>query len=663
MLSTALREGNTRKMIDDMTHACKTSRQKFITERWKPALRRLPGFLESDVDAQIDSNTGEPQSQTVTTINFCYRTYLAFLSQAVPRLRNLQTIAASREAKDLRAAFSVERAIRSEMFGHRGAFMDSILRMVSFVYNCHTGYVIVEGVVPKGEKYGEVRMKAFSPIDVMWYPGVRRMEASPYVVLIEQMTREDIESRWGPIPKGVSGTKWPEDSGMEAIQPGIDESLYEVNRVFVKPCASYPDGAARVVLTGSETDLWKSMSGKSETIGTPDKAYPIVGVSDIPCGYLDFGESQMNLMQVAQRIANIALSRHVQAVLENPELSIWAPAGSGLNEDSWNNKTTSLQSYNPIPGSNPKIVPTPSPQMSLGLLGTAEGLINNVVSSSPISRGQSEGSRMPVGTARSLIEKATDQNLALIERLKEGVSAIAERVIIEGRNVWKPNRIFLVVGTNRKYEAIEFKKADLKDHFSVRIRPDDGMPKNDADRWEHVTRGLQAGLFGPVDDPQTGVKARRALEIATEEEEFAWGHKDDQRAYDDFLKIKDGEETRVSLSDNHRIHYDMERKYAVEEMNATGQALPPELEQGLWDHWQAHVLAQQENNRIMQALSQVGPSPEAQAGQAGQGQQPMPQGEQPGMPMPNMEAMPPEMGMEQMSEDQGLPPEAGMEQI
>jgi hypothetical protein len=660
MLSTTLRGGNTRLMIDELKHACETSRCKYIENRWRPALRRLPGFLESDVDVQTDIDVEKPKQQTVTTINFCYRNYLAFLAQAIPRIRNLQAVAASREVKDLRAAFAVERAVRSEMFGHRGAFTDALLRMVSFVFNCHTGYVIVEGVVKKGEKYGEVRMKAYSPLDVYWFPGTRRMEDSPYVVLVEQMTREDIEDRWGDVPKGVDGARWPEKSGMEQIQPGLNESMYEVNRVFIKPCRAYPKGASRVVLTGAKKDLWKSKDGGSETIGTPDGAYPIVGVADIPCGYLDFGESRMNLMQGPQRIANIAYSRFVQTVTENPEISVWTPLGSGVNPDTWGNGTTSFQNYNPVPGNKPQVIPTPTPTMSRELLGDMEGLINNVSSSSPVSRGQSEGSRMPVGTTRTLVEKAADQDAPLIERLKEGVSVIAERIIIEGRNVWKPNRIFLVVGTHRKYEAVEFTKANLKDHFSVRVRPDDGMPKNDADRWDYVTKGAQAGIWGPVDDPKTGAKIRRALEISTEEEEFSWGHKDDQAAYDDFLRMKDGEEPQVSLCDDHRVHYSSEKRYGVEEKNATGEPLGEDMEERMWGHWNAHALAQQRNNQIEQAMGQLPPPPPGQQPPGGQqGGQPGAQG--PGGPAP--EELPPEGGMEQLPPQEGLPPEAGMEQM
>lgn len=659
MLSDTLRSGDTRKIIDELDKSCYDARRKYIETRWKPALRRLPGFLESDIDIQTDVNVEQPKRQIVATINFCYRNYLAFLAGAIPRLRNLQGIAASREVKDLRAAFSVERAVRSEMFGHRGAFSDEILRLISFVYTCHTGYVLVEGVVKKGDTYGEVRLQSYSPIDVTWYPGVRRMNDSPVVVVKERMTRETIEERWGAIPKGLDGARWPQNTGMEAIQPGTENSVYEVARVFVKPCKTYPKGLSRIVLTGSERELWKSREGKGkkapETIGTPDGEYPVVSISDIPCGYLDFGESRMNLMQGPQKVANVAWSRHVQAVMENPLYTLFLPQGSGVDEDTYHNKTTLIAHYTPVPGGKPKLEATPTATTGLDLMAAAEGLINNISGKSPVSRGQSEGSRMPVGTTRTLVEKAADQDEPLIERLKQGISIIAERIIIEGRNVWKPNKIFLVVGAHRKYEAIEFKKADLADHFSVRVRPDDALPKNDGDRWEAIAKGLQAGLYGPPDDPKTGQRARKDLQISTEEEEYAWGHKDDQRAYDDFLTMREGKEPAVSLADDHRVHFHSEKRYAVEEMNATGKPLGPEMEERMNAHWEAHAIAQQRNNEIEAAMSQV-PTPQPEGPPEGQPGAPPEEGGVPG-------ELPPEAGMEQLPPEGGLPPEAGLQQL
>lgn len=658
MLSRMLADGvsTTRDIMTSMQDANTTSRQRYVTN-WRNALRRLPGFLEEDTLADVEmANDSDEWSENmrdpiVTVINYCYRNYTAWLARVLPRIRQIQAIASSREPQDLRAAFSIQKVLLSELLGHRGRHVDELLRLLSFVFCTHTGYVIVEGVVPKGKIYGDVRLVAYTPIDVYCFPGVRRLQASPAVLLIERLTKEEIEARWGDIPDTVSGASWPEDAGMEGLQPGIDQSLFEVKRLFIKPSKAFPNGAHRVILTGGEDEenkVWKTKhKDGGEWIGTPDKEYPIVAVGDIPMGYLDFGESRMNLIQGPQRIANVAYSRKVEAFLQLPIYTMSAPLGAGLTPDKVTNRTVSLVPVNPVAGAKASWEATQPATAADDMMGVAENIMNDLTAQAPVSRGQSQGSRMPVGTTAALIERSADQDAPLIERLKEGISVVGERIIIEGRNVWNPKKVFLVVGSHRKFEAVEFSKADLKNGFSVRIRPDDGMPKSMQERWDKVTKGQQAGVFGPSDAPDAGVKARKLLQILDDEEEFSLGYIDEQRAFEDFLLLKERRPAPVSKFSNHRVHLRAEAEQAVEEMTAMSAALPEELEVALWEHQQAHVLAQQEVNQLSAGLDQMPPPPEQE--------QPPPEEGAPGEEQPPEMDLPPEELTGPMPEE--LPPE------
>lgn len=635
MLAETLLDKTTRDIIEDLEHACETSRQKYV-ECWRNAERRLKGFLQHDVPTRVGQE--DNYEDIVVTINYCYRNYMGALARWLPRVRQMQAIAASREPADLRAAFAIQRILVSELLGHRGKHVDELLRLMSFVFNDHTGYTLVEGVVPKGEQYGDVRVVSSGPQDVFFYPGVRRIEDSPVIVFVERLTKEYVESRWMEVPKVAHGADWPAATGMSSVQPGIDQSLITVKRLFIKPSKKFPKGGQRILVIGqqqSEEKIWKNRdeSGQ-ETIGTPDGEYPVVAVADIPLGYADFGESRMNLIQGPQRVANIAYTRKTEAFMNMPVFSMFYPVGSAITPDKVHNKTIALIPINPVPGHKPAWEATPAPVAADAMQQSMEALINDLSFQSPVSRGQSQGSRMPVGTTQALIERATDQDTALVERLKEGFSVIGHRYIVEGRNVWPDEKVFLVLGAHRKFEALEFKKANLKDGFSVRIRPGDGMPQSMQERWEKVTKGMQANLFGPPEDPGSSERARKLLEILDDEEEFALGNIDEQRAYEDFLIILEGTQPPVSRFDNHRIHLGAEREYMVEEITARGKPLDPKVEEMLWTHQQQHVLAQQEQNQLQAGLDQMPPPPE---------QEQPPEGTPEGMPEGMEEELPPEV--------------------
>ena len=332
-----------------------------------------------------------------------------------------------------------------------------------------------------------------------------------------------------------------------------------------------------------------------------------------------------------------------------PLISLFYSTGSNITPDKVHNRTIGLFPVNPIPGFHPKFDVTPTPEGAERMQMSMEAIMNDMSFQSPVSRGQSQGSRMPVGTTQALIERSTDQDAALIERLKEGFSVIGQRFIIEGRNVWDEKKVFLVLGAHRKFESIEFKKADLSEGFSVRIRPGDGMPQSMQERWEKVTKGMQANLFGPPDDPGSSERARKLLEILDDEEEFSLGNIDKQRAYEDFLEILEGKEIMVCIFDNHPVHIQSEKEYFIEERTARGQALDMDIEVALWKHQQQHVLAQQQQNELQSGLAQMPPPPETPEGgpqDGGEG------------PPPEMEAGPPE---EMMAEE--LPPEVPEEAL
>ena len=633
-------------------------------EDWALALRRLPGFLEDDIDPLIDLPPEAPQQQIVTTINLCYRNYLAFLARSVPRFRKLQGVAASREPRDLRAAYSVQRMLRAEMLGHKGRHADEILRMISFVFCCHTAFMLVEGIVPKGKTFGEVKMTAYSPFDIFFWPGVKRLADSPAVVLTERLTRQEIRSRWGDVPMKLDGASWPEKARMADIAKGIDRSLVEVNRLFIKPCDEFPRGAQRIVLADSHEDLFKATlpdDPGQEWIGSPDDEYQIVSVGDVPLGHLDYGQSRMGLIQGPQKVYNTAYSRHVQAVKEMPVITILAPDTSGLTPATYHNRTVALMNYRAIGGHQPKIEVTPSPQITLETMAWSKQIIEDMHAQSPVSRGQAQGTRMPVGTFQGLVERSEDQDHVLIERLKDGVATIAERVAIEGRNVWPKRKVYLTLGAHRRFESAEFYKADLKEGFSVRIQPDNGMPKSAEARWDKVIKGTQAGVFGPANDPATSEKSRKLLEILDEEEEFALGHIDEQRAYEDFLLLKEGREAPVSLFDNHAVHIKTETQYAVEEMTATQQALPPDLEERLTMHRLQHIEKQQESNAHAVAMQgmpqpQAPETPPAEGAPGGPLAQEIPPEAQLAPEIPAEGGPPAEIGgIEQMSEGTGVP--------
>jgi hypothetical protein len=544
-------------------------------------------------------------------VNLALRNYISWLARVLPRIRHFDVTASSREVDDLRAAFSAKRLLRSELLGHRGTHVDEILRLLSFAFTCHRGWALVEGVKEKDEETGEVTIKALSPDDVLTWPGVQPMLSSPYIAVRQRMTGPDLERRWGIKVEKLSGAEWDGQTGMNALQPGIKDSLYTVVRLFVLPCKMYPNGRQSIMVDGDRVihDIKKD---KKFWIGTPDNKYPLVPIADVPQTYMDFSESRMRQLQVATRAFNLTFSRYYHTISENPVVTWLIPSTGGVTADDILGHTVAVQTYRGQTPPKPQVMPGLEPLVNAMML--FKGLVDELHSQSPVSRGKSQGSRMPVGTTERLIARAESQDYAFIERVRDGMAAIAERYLIEGQAVWGKKRVFKTLGSHRRFEAGAFYTAKLGTGFSVFIKPEDGLPKTMEARWERVTKGLQAQLFGPSEDPKTSERARKLLEVLDDEDELSYLAADDQRAYEHFLKIKNGEPVVVSVFDNHRAHIVSEARYAVDEMAATGDDLGEKIEKDLQLHRKEHIIMQQQINADELALDQLPePTPEEQA--------------------------------------------------
>ena len=625
-----LKQDSTTKMLDDMHDMCQKIRVP-KEEYWTANYRRLSGLHEEDIKGVVTTRTGQqykttsprghPREAKAAILNVSDRRHKKWLSQLVAQARNFQAIGSSNNDKDVEAAQGASAMLKGRMASHGGVDLMQWFENAANVRCTDLSFMLVEGdptihrplkLVDGGKILrGDVILKTRNAWWVDWYPGIPDQRKSPAIGITEFFTRNEMERRWKTFPKKPIPAEWPKGSHMVELEPGIEESLYRVRRLFILPSSLFPNGAQRIELgSNPETDIlktWlpdaqlaekggpvpkKKRGRKHEWIGTPDNQHPIVPFRAVPLNEASCGRGTMHITGNIQIPLNYAWTHLFNLLEQSPSAIFTHPAtGQITPEKVVSGPGIVVLPYQTIAGQKLEWVgpPTEAIRAWLEVATFCVQMLDDVFGQPAESRGQTKGGRQS-GKALELAETLSQTTAAPEIMLFQASSAeVQMRILIEGQRVWPDEFVYDAIGDNKKLEAKLFKKADLTSIVDVRMSPDSPLPKNLEARWKFGIMKLDKGGYGPIEDPRTLKKFNDDIGMPSDDEVLRDEQVQNQagRKEPDAMKEKKTE-APVHLSDDDMQHLSHHMRLLAEELAQDRAGTDGEYPQRVVRHTMLH---------------------------------------------------------------------------
>jgi hypothetical protein len=576
---------------------------------WRIGARRLQGHLEMEAGEDYDDkglgkapsfggSSGIPSTRYASIIPLYYPQYMRVLGRVLETIKGFQCVSASNDSDDRTGTYAGEQLLKEYLADHSGQYFPEVVRMVAIVMATGCCPVLIEGVTDFGELEGEmipvggdVVVEANLPQDV-WHLPNKDPRKSPAMALVQRKDRGWINKRWPTIeiPKDVSGAKWQNDAGLNSIMPAIEEALIEVKRLWVRKCKEYPEGLHRVVIDNKAVF--------DETLKTYDGEYPIEYIIDTPLGPSFYNRGRMAFMTPVQVVADEAWSKAVEIVRKHPGRTYFIPPGSDVKAEDITDKPVAVVEAATYNGQKIEWIDMPDVGHLVNFVSFCNQIMEEISSQHGPSKGQPVGSRTPAKAVESYIEQSEVADYTFNMLLRGSMSRIGKRILAEGQRVWGDEKIFYVLGKNRRYEAQTFKTANLQGEWDVRVTPDAGLPRSKQQRINLLTQALKAGGLGELNEmglpsPQATRRFQELVNIDTDDQLFgnAVMDREIQKARLHFKKLQEAAKTatemmleevpeeaivQVGWEDDGETHVTIEKQMLAEAKNAAlgGEEIP-----------------------------------------------------------------------------------------
>lgn len=579
-------ETSPKPIFDKIMSACRTNRANF-TRLWRLNYPKLAGFPEHDLpkaernmsDGTPVSNSSKGQVRCAVSFNLVRQYYQRLVGRAMPVITNYQVMASSTDQTDIDAALVSGELLKARTSVDSGKDFEETVRAISYMFGGGPSYMLVEPLEEFGGKK-DVALTAILPFDVYYYPGIFDIQKSPAIVLVQRLTKQQIEdqfpeladaiaakddakrdSRWSAIP----GAKWPEGIDYDRVAPEIASGLYEVRRLMIRPCRDFPKGREIVMINGEE----KSRADYPE-LRTRDKHYPLEACMDIPMGPFMEDIGRMSVSRRMQNMFDELMGRIADVTIENA--AVYRGLPPGMDPDDLTNDAVNTYERRG-PGGDVTLQAAPG----IGSLGEAASLVHSLMdeqhSQSGPSRGQLPGPRTSGRAMDSAITADEQGDNPMLAMLRRWMGRVGKRILLEGQGVWDKEYVFQVLGQNNRFERHAFEKANLKDGFDVRVLPDNGLPRNKASRLKLM---IDANKNGLMEDNPAARRTRSALGIAVDDDSLNVEAAEKALIKQEDEMIDSGVEVPINWSDDHSLHLHDHKKHNVERL-AHGA---PQEEQG-----------------------------------------------------------------------------------
>jgi len=434
-------EVSAKPVFDQLIKGCRNNRASF-ERKWALNYPRLAGFPENATptisrnssDGTPVDNTSKGQVRCAVSFNKIRGYYQRLVGRAMPVITNYQVMASSTDQEDINAAKAAGELLKARTSVDSGKDFEETVRAISYMFGGGPSYLLIEPLKEfSGKK--DVSVTAILPFDVYYYPGIFDIQKSPAIVIVQRLTKQQIEvmfpeladalskeNRWS----AMSGAKWPEGVNYDRIAPEIAQGLYEVRRLMIRPCKDFPNGREIVIVEGDE----RARADYNE-LRTPNKDYPLEACSDIPMGPFMEDVGRMSISRRMQNMYDRLWGRAADITLKNASQFRGIPAG--MDQDELTNRA--VDTYE-MRGPGQKVTIDAAP--GLGNVGEGLALVSQVMdeqhSQSGPSRGQLPGPRTSGRAMDSAIAADEQGDNPMLAMLRRWMGRVGKRILLVGQN-------------------------------------------------------------------------------------------------------------------------------------------------------------------------------------------------------------------------------------
>ena len=283
--------------------------------------------------------------------------------------------------------------------------------------------------------------------------------------------------------------------------------------LFRKPDATYPEGLYKIT-AGSVVLMettFPTYAGNYE--------YPVTHFKDISVPGIFWGWPTSYHAIFLQKDWN-AVRSSISSYVRGMAKVKWAvPKTAGLSKVAFNDQHMEVLEYNPVRGKAPEQVRiAPLPQSVFANLELITTSIMNLYSQHESSEG-----RVPLQVRSSwainALREADDEPLGTVhESFEEGFSRVGRHALVHVVQNYADERTVKIVGRGQAVQIHKLKGADLRNNTDVRIVTGSSLPDSKVGKQSAVIERYEKGLYGPVADPETGLRVRRLLDDLIEED-------------------------------------------------------------------------------------------------------------------------------------------------
>jgi hypothetical protein len=361
---------------------------------------------------------------------------------------------------------------------------------------------------------GSMRFDTHSPFELFLDPAIEESEDQPFQALIKSYTSEQISMVWGvdlneeggdgentgiQLRDSLSGIG-ALGSGHPTLQHGVNDRMNRiiVYRFFIKEHKKYPDGlyialtASGKLLDRSKPYPWKrKVSGK--------KYYPWTHFRFATAGGRAWGYSPADDLRPKQYQLNKAesLLTMIIARMANP---VWTIPSNSNPTKITGEIGIQIEYSGNLP---PTRVPgAEAPRTLVQYIADIRQSFEELSGAFAAVKGKSTGSRTPVGTTQSMVDRGFGRWATVFDMLEEGYEDLAKKAL----EVWRMNdktpRVRAVENAIGGWTFHEFMAADWDDGVDIKVEAGSARPKTQQEKMQNYIALGQSGLIDLTDKAQ-----------------------------------------------------------------------------------------------------------------------------------------------------------------
>jgi hypothetical protein len=360
---------------------------------------------------------------------------------------------------------------------------------------------------------GSMRFDTHGPFELYMDPSIEENEDQPFQFIIKSFTTEQIKMAWDVdldetgdydstgtnLRDQIAGMGSP-GMGAVSIQQGIGDRQHRVivYRAFIKEHKEYKDGAY-ICMTSSGKLLDRSVPYPWKRKVSGKKFYPFTHFRFATTGGKAWGYSPADDMRPKQYQLNKAesLLTMIIARMANP---VWViPANANPTKISGEIgiqvEYTGNQPPTRVPGAE-------APRTLVQYIADIRQSFEELSGAFAAVKGKSTGSRTPVGTTQSMVDRGFGRWATVFDMLEEGYEDLAKKSLEVWRMNAKSPRIRAVENAIGGWTFHEFMASDWDDGVDIKVEAGSARPKTQQEKLQTYISLGESGMLDMTDKAQ-----------------------------------------------------------------------------------------------------------------------------------------------------------------